>query len=694
MSNISKDIRFRVYICFILMIVFGLAILARASYIIVKEGKTLRHYADSVYTKIDVMKPERGNIYTEDGSLLASSIPEFELRVDFSVIEKDTFYKYIDSLSYSLSAILNDKSKIDYQFELQEAYKKQFKYYRLARNVNYSNFLKIKSTQPFSKGANRGGLIAESKTKRQNPFGMLANRTVGIFRDNAPNVGLEAKFNKELSGKNGKRIMKKIAGGTWMPIDGSELSPVNGRDLYTTLDMNIQDVAENALYKQLAFDQAIYGTCIVMEVKTGKIKALANLGKQADGTYYEDKNYALLGIEPGSTTKAISLISLLQDKKINIKDVVNCETGKIKVGRHIIDDDHHVGTVNIIEAFAQSSNVGFSKLMFQNYSPNKDAYYKNLKRLHLDKPTGIEIEGESRNNLNYERARNEKYFIASMGIGYGIQLTPLHMCMVYNTIANNGVLMKPYLVNEIKEYGKTIHAYKPTVLNNNAINKNVIEDIKDAMYAVVDHGTGKKLKNPYYQVCGKTGTALIQDGKASYGDRNYHASFIGFFPKENPQYTIAVIVRARPNSPNYYGGSLALPVFQEVANRLYATHVQNVASHINTDSLHQAPQIKNMRKSDLSIIAKALNIKLPQNISAPWVQNVYKDSANQWQVNSLRYEKNKVPNVLGMGLRNAVYLLEESGLKVISIGKGKVQSQSISANENVKTGSTITIKLS
>ncbi len=690
--NVSKDIRFRVYICFMLMCVFAVAILAKGAQVIFVEGDELRAYADSIYTKVEVLKPERGNIYTEDGSLVASSIPEFDIRVDFKSINKDTFYKYLPKLSYNLSNVLKDKSASEYRMLLTKQYKKGSRYYRLARRVNYSNYTKIKKMQPFAKGANKGGFIAEASTKRINPFD-LANRTVGIWRKNAQKVGLEDAFNSDLNGVEGRRAMKKIAGGAWMPIDGSEVAPENGKDIITTLDMNIQDVAQNALRNQLEYDQAAYGTCIVMEVKTGKIKALANLGRQPNGSYYEDKNYALMGIEPGSTCKVISLISLLNDQKIKITDNVNCGPGRYRIGKRTVTDSHPVGRVSIKDALAQSSNIGFFKMIYGNYKTDRDAYLRNLKRLGLDKPTGIEIKGESKSNLNETRIYDEEYLVGSMGYGYGMKLTPLHMCMVYNTVANDGKLMKPYLVNAIKEYGKEVQVFEPEVLNDNAIRKEAVGDIKDAMHAVVERGTGKKLRNPYYNICGKTGTARVSDGNTKYSDRVYHASFIGFFPKENPQYTIAVVVRTSRNSRNYYGGLLALPVFQQVANRLYATHVQTPKSYVNTDSLHNMPVLKNVRNDQMSIIAKTLGVKTNKGGST-WLTNVKPEGSKKWSAQSLLVKKGEVPNVKGMGLRNALYLLENKGLRVIPVGKGKVATQSLEEGTIIRKGQTITLHLS
>jgi cell division protein FtsI (penicillin-binding protein 3) len=692
----DKIIRLRVYLCFMGMCLFALAILVKGSMVIFKEGPQLKAYADSLYTDVQVLQPERGNIYTEDGSLLSSSIPEFDIRLDLVTVPKDTFNKYINSLSKGLATILSErgKSATDYKLTLQKQQKKGNQYYLLARKVSYSQYIKIKKLQPFVKGANKGGFMTESHIKRINPFGILANRTVGIHRQNAQNVGLEDSFNEHLKGEEGRRIVRKIAGGAFMPIDGSEVDPVNGKDVVTTLDMNIQDVAENALMKQLKIDQAAFGTCVVMETKTGKIKAMANLGRQADGSYYEDKNYALLGIEPGSTCKVISLISLLNDEKTKIDKRINCSnTASYRIGKRRITDSHPVGTVSVENALAQSSNIGFFKMIYHNYKNDKDAYINNLKKLNLHKPTGIEINGESKTNLNESRVHDEEYLIGSMGYGYGIKLTPMHLCMVYNAIANNGKMMKPYLVKEVKEYGNTLHSFEPQVLNATAVKQNAVEDIKNAMHAVVERGTGKKLRNPYYNICGKTGTARVVDKGIKYSDRVYHASFIGFFPKEDPQYTIAVVVRTSKNSKNYYGGLLALPVFQEVANRLYATHVKTPKTYVTTDSMHRTPELKKLHATQFSTIASALGMKTRRTMESGWIQSAKEASDKKWDAEVIKFGSTSVPNVRGMGLRNAMTVLESRGLRVIPVGKGKVARQSLEAGASIIKGQTITIHL-
>jgi len=691
----SKDIRFRVYITFLAMCLFGMMIMYRGLVIQFKEGNELRAQADSMHTKIEVIQPERGNIFSEDGSLLSSSIPEFDLHVDFTAIKKDTFNKYIESLSVNIAAILKDKSAVDYKEILSNEFKNKNKYFLLKKKASYAQYLELKKVEPFKKGMNKGGFISEAKTKRINPFGLLANRIVGLWRKNAQNVGIEREFNNDLSGMQGQRVVRKIAGGTWMPIDGSEIDPENGRDVITTLDVNIQDVAENALKNQLEKEEATFGTCIVMEVKTGKIKAMANLGRQNDGSYYEDFNYALKRIEPGSTFKLVSLISLMRDKLIKTSDMVNCQGGKTQIGPYTISDSHAgLGVLTIKDAFAHSSNVAFAKLIHQNYKDKIGSYWSNLHALGLDQKTGLGMSGETKPSYIKDSVTKGRFALAFMGMGYQVMITPLHTCMVYNAIANHGKLMKPYLVNSVQEYGKDVVKYEPKVMNPEVLDSASIESLKETMNEVVETGTGKALKNKYYTICGKTGTAQVADKGLKYSDRVYHGSFVGFFPKEDPQYTICVVLRTKKGSSNYYGGQIALPVFKEVANRLFAINMHNVNSIAQQQKVNEVLAVKSIKGSEYDVLAQKLKI-LKKAVNTPnWIQHIQTDSMGNFTYSNFVNYKNAVPDVNGMGLKDAIYLLEKTGLKVVPVGKGKVVTQSILPGSKFNKGQKITIQLS
>lgn len=693
--KISKDIRFRVYITFLAMCLFGVAILYKGATIQINEGAELKSMADSLHTKIDVIQPERGSIFSEDGSLLATSVPQFDLRLDLKAIKKDTFNKYIEPLSKELANILKDHTWMEYKEILSREHVKGNRYFLLKKKASYEQYMVVRKLQPFAKGQNKGGFIAESNTKRINPYGLLANRVIGLWRKNAENVGIEREFDKYLQGTQGQRIVRCIAGGTWVPLDGSEIDPENGKDVITTLDVNIQDVAENALKKTLEKEEAAFGTCIVMEVKTGKIKAIANLGRQTDGSYYEDFNYALAKLEPGSTFKLVSLISLFRDKLIKINNPVNCQGGVARIGPYTINDSHHgMGVLSIKDAFAQSSNVAFAKLIYENYRDRIGSYWSNLHALGLDQLTGLGLTGEKLPHFKKDTSKNGRYSLAFMGMGYSVMITPLHTCMVYNTIANNGTMMKPYLVNSVREYGKDIIKYEPQVASANILDSASVEAIKSAMFEVVESGTGKALKNPYYTICGKTGTAQVADKGIKYGDRVYHGSFAGFFPKDDPKYTICVVVRTKKGSSNYYGGQIALPVFKEVANRLYALsmHENHSMETVQTETKPLAPM--NLSTNDYNYLAAKLGMQKQIGGGTDWLNMNSTDSLGNTMVVAIAQLNGKVPNVSGMGLRDAIFLLEKAGLKVIVMGRGKVTQQSIAPGSDYNKGQKITIQLS
>lgn len=693
--NTSKDIRFRVYLSFLAMCLFGMAILYKGSISYFKEGRELITLADSLHTKIEVIQPERGNIYSEDGSLLSSSIPEFDLRIDMKSIPADTFQKYIEPLSKNLSDVLKDYTWTEYKELLSNEYKQENRYFLLKRKASYAQYLRIKTLQPFCKGQNKGGFIAESRTKRINPFGLLANRAVGLYRKNAQNVGLEGRYDAYLKGKQGQRIVRKIAGGTWMPIDGSEIDPENGKDVFTTIDVNIQDVAENALLRQVEKEQATFGTCIVMEVKTGKIKALANLGRQEDGSYSEDFNYAYKRIEPGSTFKLVSLISLFRDKLIRIDDKIDCQGGAWKLGPYTIHDSHHgLGVLSIRDAFAHSSNVAFAKLIYTNYRDRIGSYWSNLHALRLDQKTGLDLDGEAMPRYTRDSVTKGRYSLAFMGEGYSVLITPLHTCMVYNSIANGGRMMKPYLVNSIREYGNDIVKFQPTVLQDQLLDSASLDQIKQAMNEVVESGTGKALKNPYYTICGKTGTAQVADKGIRYSDRVYHGTFVGFFPKEDPQYTICVVLRTHKGSSNYYGGLIALPVFKEVANRLYAIKMHDKHSLAAREPKHVPLLPKSIRADQYNMLAQKLAIARKMSAAPGWLQQIVADSSGNLSYQASRVYHNQVPDVSGMGLKDALYELEKIGLKVNTSGKGKVETQSIAPGSQYAKGQRIILQLS
>lgn len=691
--DVKRDIRFRVYLSFTGMLLLAIAIIVKAADIQANEGDKLRAQAEKAHTRNQKMPSERGNIYSEDGTLLSSTIPQFDLRVDFSVINKDTFYRYVDTLSECLATLFRDATAYDYKVQLKSAYRKGSRYWLLRRNAPYFQYQKARSFPVFNKGKNRGGFIAEPQSKRVNPYGMLAYRTIGLWRENASNIGLEQAYNAVLSGKDGNRIIRKTTGGVWMPIEGSEVDPVNGEDLITTIDINIQDITEHALLNMLEKYNGAYGTAIVMEVATGKIRALANLGRQKDGSYWEDFNYALIPSEPGSTFKLFSLLSLLDDGYITINDRVDVGNGSAVFGRQRVVDDHRgLGNISVKEAFAHSSNVAFAKLVSQYYHNDPMKYIHHLQALRLNKKTGIDLKGERPPMIKTTASKSWNKITSLPWIGYGYEslITPLHTCMVYNAVANNGKMMKPYLVSAIQEYGKNIKEFKPVVLADRIARPETIRQLQEALHAVVEEGTAKGIKSPYYNIGGKTGTAQVADKGISYADGVRQGSFVGYFPWDNPKYTICVLMRSSPHGA-YYGSMVGAPVFKVVADKLYANHIGGwtVPEDTNGKAIVRAQKAIG---ATWNPIFKAFGWAL----NAPEFRTITtldEQDRGGWRIYSEKIKQGLLPDLKGMGLKDALYLLERMGLQVTISGSGKVLAQSLPAGDKINKGQRIHLTL-
>jgi cell division protein FtsI (penicillin-binding protein 3) len=677
----------------------GLAILAKAVMIQIKEGKELRALAVEMSTNNTVLSAERGNIYTEDGQLLCSTIPQFDVHIDYSVIQQDTFNKYVDSLASSLANLFLDAPKLTYKQRLTAGFKAQEKYFLLKRNLPYYQYQTLREFPVFNKGKARGGLIVDPITKRINPYQMLAYRTIGLYRENAQTIGLEATYDSVLHGTNGHRLDQKVTGGVWMPVEGSEIEPKNGRDIVTTIDIGIQEVAEHALMSVLKQYECKYGTVVVMEVQTGKIRALVNLGRQENGEYWEDLNYAMFPTEPGSTFKMATLTALLSDGYINVEDLVNCEGGAKQFANRVMHDSHHgLGIMPIREAFAHSSNVGMASLAYRYYSTQPEKYVNHLIRLHLTSKTGIDLLGERRPAITMP---GTDYWSATslpwMATGYGIQVAPLHTCMLYNAVANNGKMMKPYLVSAIRDYGKDVKVFAPTVLVEKIAPDSVIPQLKACAEEVVLSGTGKPIQSPFYKIAGKTGTAQVADKGITYKDKVYQGSFVGYFPADNPRYTIAVVIRTKPNSSAYYGGTLAAPVFRMISDKIFASGNGNWDEPL--DSIARKGKVGFPARYAASgenflRMLNSLGRSATVGTATKTIATLDVDTNKNIFIKLGTVYHGIVPDVKGLSLKDAVYLLENEGLKVSVQGRGTVQGQSLTPGIKINKGQLIILKLS
>ncbi|GDX51296.1 penicillin-binding protein [Bacteroidota bacterium] len=701
--GIKRDIYWRIAIAFMAVVVFALAILWKIFQIQNVEGNYWRAMADSLTTKYLAIDADRGNIYSSDNRLLATSLPSFEIRFDARAegLENDYFNSTVGKLADSLFLLFNDRTSNDYRFELTNARKNKERFHLLKREISYTQLQKLKNFPIFRDGQYKGGLIVTQNNKRAYPFKVLANRTIGYVRDNGTKpVGLEAKFNKELNGIQGKRLMQKISGGIWMPVnDDNEFDPENGKDIITTLDVSIQDVAENALLKTLLKNNANHGCVIVMDVKTGAIKAIANLGRDKDSVYKELYNYAIgEAHEPGSTFKLASMLSLLEDDYIKLTDTIDTEHGRKVYGQQIMKDaeDHGESRVTIEKCFAISSNVGVSKLVYQNYNKNPDKYLKHLRDLQLDQLVGIEIPGERVPYIKNTRDKlwNKSVSLPWMAVGYELNITPLRLLTLYNAVANNGVMMKPFIVQSIQEYGEPTKEFSPIIINQKICSDATLASLQELLNDVVIEGTAHNLMNPYYSIAGKTGTAQITNIGGGYVNHIYQSSFYGYFPAVNPIYSIAVVIN-NPSNGIYYGSAVAGPVFKEIADNIFSTNLEMHPTMEKDTTTYNAtlPIVKNGYSSDLKYLFSNLGIPFINDEEGTWLQQIANEKLVELTSSNKTVIAGVVPDVKGMGLRDAIYLLESSGLHVKVEGIGMVKNQSLPAGTKISKGQFITITL-
>jgi cell division protein FtsI (penicillin-binding protein 3) len=706
--DIKKDILWRVYLCFLGMILLGAVVLGRAFYIQRIEGKYWKEMGNELHLKYLPIDAERGTIYSEDGNMLSTSVPIFDVFVDFAaegLREKQgkRFSENVDSLSICLANLFKDKSVVEYKAQLKQAYKNKNRYYILKKKISFSEYKELRNFPLVRQGKNKSGFIFDARDKRINPYVLLANRTIGLSReDSTKNVGLERSYDSLLKGSSGQRLMRYIAG-AYIPVDGAELEPENGKDIITTLDTYMQDVSENALMRMMVGNNSLHGTAIVMETATGKIKAIANLGKQKDGSYAEDLNYGIgKATEPGSIFKLATLMSLLEDKYVTINSTVDCEGGTKGFYGLRIHDTHPNHVMKVKDAFAASSNVAFAKLADQYYHTQPKKFIDHLHSMRLDTMTGIDIDAASA-RTTIKKPTNRSWAnttIPYMAHGYEELVTPLHMLMLYNAVANNGKMMKPYLVNAVRDYGIDVKVIEPKVLVNKICSDETLAQLKECLVAVVDsvHGTGHKvLSNNRYGIAGKTGTAVTALNNQGYNKNNkiYQASFMGYFPAGNPKYTMAVVIQNSNESKLIYGADVSGTVFKEISDRIYGRYLsaEKFVAPVTADSMRY--NFYGM-KNELASIFSFLKMPFADSAANGYFRQT--SMKNNFSVlnaplNSSATSGSVTPNVVGMGLKDAVYLLENKGLKVAANGKGKVMNQSVTAGTNFKKGQTIAIVL-
>jgi cell division protein FtsI (penicillin-binding protein 3) len=664
----DKNISYRIYLVAFAIFVMAVLIIIKVTNIQWVEGDFYRQLAKDRSVRNFVIPANKGNVYSADGSLLATSIPNYKIRFDAIAPKTEDFKKYIAPLADSLSVMLG-KPAGHYYAELRKARTNKNRYYLIARDLSYTEYMRIKSFPLFNLGAFKGGIITEQRTVREHPIGKIAERTIGYERVDHKGenleVGIEGAFANYLNGKDGKRLMQKIAKNQWKPIsDNNEVEPVDGADVVSTIDVYIQDIAHHALLKQLEYYEADHGCVVVMETKTGYVKAISNLGRDKNGAYYETINYAVgESHEPGSTFKLAGLIALLEDKKVDTSKVYDTKGGDIIInGKHVHDSkDGGYGRISLARGFEVSSNTVLVQAVYENYKENPKEFVQHLNDFGLNKKLGLPFKGEGRPMIPQpDDASWSRLSLPWMGFGYGVSMTPLQTLTFYNAVANNGEMVRPLFVQEIKEWNNTIKKFDKEVINPKICSQETINKVRAVLKNVVKKGTGSKLYSKDFSMAGKTGTAQVNygSGKGHENGMYYSSSFVGYFPADEPQYSCIVIIHKPSTSKGYYGADVSGPVFKRIAQKIF------------TD----VPSTNIIKKLDTKV-------KKQEQLYAS-----YYDKAQTG--------KAVVPNIIGMSGMDAVALLGNLGLKVQVIGIGKVKKQSITPGQALRKDQTIILELS
>lgn len=670
MKDHKKSILTKFYIVAAFMTLLLFSVVFRVINIQYVEGDKYRQMSIDLTQKPFTIYANKGNVYAADGNLLATSMSKFTIRMDVMSVDAKVFERDVKALSQSLGDFFG-KSTNYYEQKLRNARKLKNRYLFIAKDVGYNDYIKVKQFPIFKLGVFKGGFIAEQKTVRAHPIGKIAERTIGYSNDRG-DAGIEGAFAKEMQGLDGSRLKQKIGKGQWKPINNvNEQEPIDGFDVVTTIDVNIQDITHHALLRQLEYFEADHGCAVVMETATGEIKAISNLGRTKQGKYFEKRNYAVWeSHEPGSTFKLASLMAALEDKVIDTATVVDTEKGRIYIHRKKVEDSERggYGKISAARVFEVSSNVGIVKLIREHYDDQPEKFIKHLENFGLTEKIGLPIKGEGKPIVYRpeDKAWN-KISLEWMSWGYGVSVTPMQTLMLYNAVANDGEMVKPRFIKELRKENRVEKVYEKEVVNPQIVSPETIKQIKKIMENVVIKGTADNIYSPDFSMAGKTGTAKKYIDKKmvtrwgdtlsrGYSNKLYVASFAGFFPVDQPKYSCIVVIHEPNKKKGYYGATVAAPVFREIAQKIYtSTPVQNEV--------------------------------VPEEFNADAIKDSYAQSVESM-------DDKKVPNVKGMPAMDAISILENVGLKVKVEGVGKVKRQSIRKGTPIRKGATIVLKLS
>lgn len=694
----TKESLIRLYIVYFLVLLLGGGIIGQIFYLQILQGEQLKSDAKKqIFVSRKVVAP-RGNIYAanKQKTSLALSVPRYKVYVDLITINELDFKSKVYDLSDSLSLLLGKRSTDEWNQILEQQRLDSNRYFHIARGLRKDQIERLKKFPIFNLGKYKGGCIVIKSNQRVKPYGMLANRTVGYAVENQGKkpilVGLEGAFNDYLKGQNGQMLMEKIRGNEWKPVDDNfSVEPVPGSDIYTSIDVNIQDVAEEALLKQLQDQKAQKGCAVLMEVETGFVKAIANLSYDPESnSYFEAQNHAVgLASEPGSTFKLASLLVALEQDKVKITDSVNM-TGRYEFYDNYLTDGGKVYGKNTVKsAFEKSSNV-ISQIIFENYKNSPQEFIDGLKEIGIHQKLGLKILGEG---IPLIKESSDPTFtgitLPWMSIGYELKMTPLQTLALYNAVANNGVFLKPQFVKYIKNGSQIQKEFAPNILNSSICSKSTLEDLQEMLEGVVERGTAKNIKARGFKIAGKTGTSKIAIGSKGYGNQ-YQASFCGYFPSQNPIYSCIVVVQGP--TKNIFGSVVSGSVFKEIADKVYAQefHKENP---LKNDSNNHFPYSRNGDKDAFLVVSESMGIPVLDQSNSTSNLITTRTGNKAIKIFNKKIQKGLVPDVVGMGLIDAVYVLEKLGLLVQPVGSGIVRKQSVKAGYRINKGQKIILQL-
>jgi cell division protein FtsI (penicillin-binding protein 3) len=684
--EIKKNIVSRLGVVYLVTFLVALAILGQVLRIQMVSGDELRAEAESVSETHRIIPSSRGNILARDGSALASSLPRYDVAMDpnSSGMDQTIFDKELPGLASGLAGLFPDKTANQYVQMIRKARTDRKQYVLLHKDASFDEARMIRTLPLFKLGQYKGGLILSPVLKRENPYKLLARRTIGYVSEGETVVGIEGSFDYFLKGTDGLRLEQRLGGGTWMPLNTeNEIEPVDGVDVVTTLDINIQDVAETALHDCLTTYDAEYGCAVLMEVSTGEILAMANLGKADDGNYYEIKNYAINEcLEPGSTFKVPSILAALEDGYVKPTDMIQTYGGKFSLHNQQITDSHTggYGLITVQEVVEKSSNIGMASIIDKYYGTNPEHFLERIYSMGINKPLNLEIEGGQDPRIkNPSSSTWSAATVAWMAFGYEVEMTPLQILTFYNAIANNGTMVKPRLVKYLKSHSQIVKSFNTEVMKSSICSHETLLMVKSMLEGAVTDGTAKNLKNDLYSIAGKTGTAVISQGAKGYrnegGRKDYRASFVGYFPADNPKYSCIVVV-SRPTGGSYYGAIVSGTVFKAISDKVFATNLDlqdNLTASKDT-SLERIPVVAPGDWSDANSVLKNLNIPVVNSKKVDTWANVTR-KGELLQAEPFNLNDSVLPSFVGMGLKDVLPVLENLGYKVKVKGSGRIVTQ-------------------